>query len=172
MQKRVEILERHVAFVAGLLERVHHRRPVRGPVQQCPKRIKRMVRPLLGELLEMDVLDPTAQYRNPVFGELKEHDVAGVEVDLDVLATERVDERVHLAGRRQVAVEEDVLDVEVDAVLLGKRYELADRLAGAAVADVDRHRFSVGNPGNIRRAGDRQEVFGPQLVGCLDHQAG
>ena len=42
--------------------------------------------PFLRELLEVDVPDPLAQHGNPVFGELEEHDVAGVEVDADVLA--------------------------------------------------------------------------------------
>ena len=61
MKKRVEVLERHIAFIAGLFECVHHRRPVRGSVEQRPKRIERMIRSFLGEFLEMNVLDPAAQ---------------------------------------------------------------------------------------------------------------
>ena len=41
-----------------------------------------------------------------------------------------VDEGVHLAGRHQVAVEEDVLDVQVDAQLLGQRAAACRRPRG------------------------------------------
>src|SRR5262245_34466416 len=98
MQERMEVLERHVSFVTGLLERLHHRRPVRGSVQQGAERFQRMVGPFLREFLEVDVLDPAAQDRYPVLRELEEHYVAGVEMDLDVLAAEAVDKGIHFAG--------------------------------------------------------------------------
>ena len=81
--------------------------------------------------------------RDPVLGELEQHDVAGVEVDAHVLALEAVDEGVHLHRRHQVAVEEDVLDVEVDLQLLGRRAAACRRPRAPAVAHVVRHRLVV-----------------------------
>jgi hypothetical protein len=63
-----------------------------------------------------------------VLRELEQHDVARVEVDFDVLALERVDEVVHLHRGHQVAVEEDVLDVQVTFELLGRGQQFGDRL--------------------------------------------
>ena len=69
------------------------------------------------------------------------------------------------AGRHQVAVEEDVLDVEVDAS--------ASRPAGAACRPPRcarwshtsfGHRLVVGPPGDVDRAGHDQQVLGAQVV--------
>ena len=86
----------------------------------------------------------------------------GDEAALDAL-NRRVVESVQLGGRAFVS-----------STLLGERFYLRACFVnpGATVADVDRHGFSVGNPGNIRRTSDCQDVFGPQLVGRFDHQAG
>jgi hypothetical protein len=70
-------------------------------------------------------------------------------MDLDVLAAKAVDEGVQLAGRAQIPIEDDDLDVKVDSVLFGEGKQLADRLAGAAVANVDVDRVAVRNPRNV-----------------------
>ena len=58
--------------------------------------------------------------------EVVEHDVPGVEVHLDVVGIEAVDKRVHLLGAVQIAVDEDVLDVQGNARLLGLGQKRAD----------------------------------------------
>jgi len=60
----------------------------------------------------------------------------------------------------------------VDAGFLGEREQSTDRRACAAVTDVDRHRFTVGVPGDVRRAGDREQVVGAQRVGRPDDEPG
>src|SRR5579883_857303 len=59
--ERMEILERQISLVSHLVQRLHDRRPVGCAVQQGPERLQGVVRPLLGELLEVDVLDPRAE---------------------------------------------------------------------------------------------------------------
>src|SRR5262245_41314559 len=98
----VEVLERQITPVADLVERLDHRRPVRRPVEQRPERLQRMVGPLLGEFLEVNVLDPLSQKGNPVLGELEKHDVAGVKMDPHVLALEAVHEGIHLLRGQKV----------------------------------------------------------------------
>src|SRR5262249_2070753 len=118
VRERVEILERHVPPIPDRVERLDNRWPVRGAVEQRPEALKTMIGAFLAELLEMDVLDPLAEDRNPIFWILKKHDVAAIEVDPDVVGAEAVDERDHIGGAQQVAVEEDVLDVEADVQFL------------------------------------------------------
>ena len=55
-----------------------------------------MIGALFGELLQVDVLDAWTKNRYPVFGKLKQHDVAGVEVNANVLVVEAVHERIHI----------------------------------------------------------------------------
>src|SRR5690606_31933012 len=52
----VEVLECDVAAVAGLVEGVEHGRPVGRSVEQRAERFEGVVGPLLGELLQVDVL--------------------------------------------------------------------------------------------------------------------
>ena len=51
-----------------------------------------MVGALLGEFFEVDVLDAFAELGYPVLGKLEQHDVAGVEMNVHVLAAEGIDE--------------------------------------------------------------------------------
>ena len=44
------------------------------------------------------------------------------------------------------------------------RDEPADRLAGAAVANVERHGRAFGEPGDICRTGDRDQAFRAKLA--------
>ena len=78
-----------------------------------------MVGALLGEFLEMDVLDAFAELGYPVLGKLEQHDVAGIEMNVHVLAVERIDEIVHFLGREQEPIKENVLHVELNLQLFG-----------------------------------------------------
>src|SRR5438309_4397497 len=128
-----------------------------------------MIRTLLGELLEMHVADSLAQDRDPVLRELEKHDISGVKMNTDLLRAETVDKAVHLGRRGQITVEKDVLDIERDAALLGQRQELADRLAGTAVTNVDGNWIPLRDPGDVGRAGDGQKVLRSQLMSSFDH---
>ena len=93
----VEIFESEEPVVAGFFESIGDRRPVGRPVEQGTKGFEGVVGAFLGELLEVDVLDAVAKLANPVFGELKHHDVAGVEVDFDVIGLKAVHKFDHLS---------------------------------------------------------------------------
>src|SRR5260370_3363143 len=73
MRERMEVFKRHIAAVADLVERFHARRPISRAVQEGAKRLQGVIRAFLGELLEMDVLDPITQDRHPVLRELEKH---------------------------------------------------------------------------------------------------
>ncbi len=92
MRIGVKVLEGQVAAVADAVEGVDDGGPVGGAVQQRAKRFQRMIGSLLGEFLEVHVLDAVAEDIDPVFGELEEHDIARVEMDANELALEAVDE--------------------------------------------------------------------------------
>jgi len=62
-----------------------------------------------------------------MLGKLKHHDVAGIEMHPQVFAVEGIAKGDHLARGHQIAVEEDVLDVEVDAQLFRAGEQYADR---------------------------------------------
>ena len=172
MQVRVEVLERQIAVVADVCERLHHGGPVGGAVEQRAEGFQRMVGALLCVLLQVDVPDALAEDRDPVLGELVLHDVAGVEMDLHMLAVEAVDEGAHLHRRHQVAVEEDVLDVQRHLQLLGLRQQFGDRLLRAPVADVVRNRLVIGSPRDVDGAGHDQQILRAQVMGRLSHHAG
>src|SRR5262245_48780341 len=104
--------------------------------------------------------------------ELKEHDVARIKVDSDVLALETVDKVIHLLGRHEIAIEKDVLDVEGDAELLCQGNQLADRFPRPAVAYVVRYRIVVFDPGSMNRSGDDQDVLRAQVVCRGEHELG
>ena len=61
----------------------------------------------------MHVLGSFAQLRDPVLGVLKQHDVAGVKMHPHVWTLKMIDKRDHLARRHQVAIEEDIFDVQM-----------------------------------------------------------
>ena len=114
--------------------------------------------PFFVNSLKWMLLDPLAEDRNPVLGMLEQHDVAGVEVHAHVRAREAVDERVHLHRRHQIAVEEDVLDVERDLQLLGGLHERRRRLRARGdrrhrSAPVRDRRATECAPRRARRAG-------------------
>jgi hypothetical protein len=95
-----------------------------------------VVGPLLRKLFEVDVLDPLPKDGNPVLGELEEHDVAGIKMNAHPIVLKAVHEGVYLGRRHQVAIEEDVFDVEGDAQPSGRRDKLGDGLSGPLVADI------------------------------------
>src|SRR4051812_1048634 len=98
MQVWVEIFERQIIAVIDALERLHHGGPIGCAVEQRAEGLERVVGPFLREFLEMRVLDPIAELRDPVLGKLKHHDVAGVEMNADVTAVKTIDKRVDLSG--------------------------------------------------------------------------
>src|SRR5262245_44004940 len=108
MRIGMEIFKGEVAAVTDLVEGFHDRRPVRRAIQKGAERFQGKIGPLFRELLEMNVLDPPPQKRDPVLGKLKEHDVPRVEVYAHVVAVEAVDKGIHFGGGHQVAVEENV----------------------------------------------------------------
>ena len=77
---------------------------------------------------------------------------------------------VHFHRRHEVAVEEDVLDVE-DLQFLGLLRQFADRLPGALIANVVGHRFVIGAPGNVDRPGDDEHIFHTEIVRRLRNLA-
>src|SRR5439155_4162332 len=81
MRVGMEIFEGKEPAVTDFVERFGHGGPVRGAIEQRPKRLERVIGPFLGEFLEMNVLGAFAEDRHPVFGVLKHRDIAGVEVD-------------------------------------------------------------------------------------------
>src|SRR5437899_2811144 len=97
--------------------------------------------------------------------ELQEHDIATIKMDAYMLALEAVDEGIHVGGAEQVAAEEDIFDVQIDAELLGARHQLGDSLAGAAVAEVGGDGLVILEPRNMDRAGDDEQVLCAQFVG-------
>ncbi len=99
MGVRMEVLEGQVAVVTRFIECLDHCGPVGGTVKKGAEAFQRMVGALLGELLEVNVLNAFAELGNPMLRELEQHDVAGVEVYVQVLAAEGVDEVVHFLGR-------------------------------------------------------------------------
>ena len=99
MGVRMEVLEGQVAVVTRFIECLDHCGPVGGTVEKGTEAFQRMIGALLGELLEVNVLNAFAELRNPMLRELEQHDVAGVEVYVQVLAAEGVDEVVHFLGR-------------------------------------------------------------------------
>src|SRR5690606_12385133 len=108
-----------IASISDSVERFEHRGPVRRAVKQRAECLERMVRPLLRKLLQMNVLNPIAEDIDPMLGELKEHDVAGVEMDPQIRTLKAIDKIDHLRRRHQIAVEEDVLDVQMNLQPLG-----------------------------------------------------
>ena len=104
-----------------------------------------------------------------MFRELEKHDVAGIKVHSNMIALEAVDEAVHLGGRQQVAVEEDVLNVQVDAEFLGQGHEPSHGVPCPAVADVVGHRIMVLEPRDVDSAGNHKQIFNPQVMDRMKH---
>ena len=61
----------------------------------------------------MDIPDALAEDAHPVLRKLEDHDIAGVEMDVQEFAPEAVDKLDHVLRGEQVTIEEDVLDVEI-----------------------------------------------------------
>ena len=126
---RVEVFEGEEALVAGFGERVGDGGPVRGAIEQRAEGFEAEVGAFFRELLQVDVLGAVAEHFGPVLGELEHADVARVEVHAHMLAAKAVHEGVHLHRRHEVAVEEDVFDVEANLELLRLLRELPHGLA-------------------------------------------
>ena len=166
----MEILERQVPAVIHLFEFVDHRRPVCRTVQQRTERMQVEFLCPLVPFLEVDILDPLTQDRDPVFGKLVVHDVASIEVDLDMFALKAVDEFDHLLRAKQESVSKDVLDIDV--------YTPAFSAAGRIVRTASRARRSqtslgtgieILDPGRIHCTWDDEQILGLQQLGCRDH---
>ena len=89
-----------------------------------------------------------------------------------MLALEAVHERVHFHRRHQVAVEENILDVQEDLQLRGLFFENPHRVAGAPVADIVRHRLVIRAPRDVDGAGHDQHVLDAEIVRGLGDLAG
>src|SRR5438067_1338962 len=96
MREGIEVLEGEVAAVVDGVEGGEYGGPVSGAVEEEAEGVEIELVGFLAVFLEVDVLDPLAEERNPVLGEVVLHDIAGVEVDFDVLAGKAIDEGVHL----------------------------------------------------------------------------
>ena len=77
----MKVFESQVAVVTNLVKGLDHSGPVGCAVQKGAEAFQRMIRTLLGKLLEVNVLDAFAELGDPVLGELEQHDVAGVEMN-------------------------------------------------------------------------------------------
>ena len=168
----MEVFEGHVTFIADLVERLRHRRPVRRAVEERSERLQGIIRALLREFLEVNVLRALAQDGYPMLRVLEHRDVARVVMHADVLAAEAVHKRVHLHWRHQESVEENVLHVQRHLQLLRLLRQLPHRLAGAALAHVIRHWLMVGAPGDVDGAGHHEDVLHAEVVRCLRDLAG
>ena len=67
----MKVLESKVAVVTGFFECLDHCGPVSGTVKERAKGFQRVVGALLGEFLEVYVLDAFAKLGNPMLGKLK-----------------------------------------------------------------------------------------------------
>ena len=168
----MKILERDISSIANRIQLFGYGGPIGRSVQQRAKRLKRVVRALLREFLEVCVLYALAHDRYPVLGLLKDRDVSSVEMDPHMLTLKRVHKLVHLHGSHEVTAEEDILDVQKDVQFLGPRNELSDGVSGAAIADVIAHWLVVISPGDMNRAGHEQNVFDAEVVSGLRDPAG
>ena len=91
---------------------------------------------------------------------------------LHIFTAKPVDEPDHLLRGEQVAVEENVLHVQVNLQFLGRGQQLLDSGPGALVADVVRCGIVILTPRHVHRAGHHEQVFRAQMVGSLGHQPG
>ena len=103
---------------------------------------------------------------------LEHRDVAGVVVDAHALVAEVVHERVHLHRRHQEAVEEDVLHVEINLLLRGGLGEDGNGFLRTLLANVIAHRFVIGAPRNVHRAGHDEHVLHAKVASGLGNLAG
>lgn len=118
MWERMEVLESEVASIAHSIERLQNGRPIDRAIQQRAEGFEfEFGASQLAVLLQMDVLDSLSADVDPVLGELKLHDVAGVEMHFDMVALEAIDEGIHLLRTKQEAVGKDVFEVEIHAQL-------------------------------------------------------
>src|SRR4026208_192628 len=117
----------------------------------------------------MNVFDALSQRRNPMFWKLKRHDVSGIEVDLHMGTLEAIHELNHIRRAHEIGVEENVLDIEKHLQLLSLWQQLSDSRTSPFVANSVGNLLRVLEPGNIHRAGNHQEILGPEMVRGADH---
>jgi len=82
----MKVLEREVTVVANVIKRFQHSWPVGGSIQQRAEGLARVICSVLRIFLEMNIFDAFAKDLNPVCRELVLHDVAGIKMNLHVLA--------------------------------------------------------------------------------------
>ncbi len=89
---------------------------------------------------------------------------------LNIFTAKPVDEPDHLLRREQVAVEENVLHVQVNLQFLGPGQQFPDSGPGALVTDVVWCWIVILSPRHVHRAGHHEQIFRTQMVGSLGHQ--
>jgi hypothetical protein len=94
----MKVLEREVTVVANVVKRFQHCWPVGGSIEQWAEGLERVICSVLRIFLEMNVFDSFAKDWNPVFWELVLHDVAGIKMNLHVLAGKAINKVHHLHG--------------------------------------------------------------------------
>ena len=167
----MEVFERDVPAVIRRHQRIHDCGPIGRAIQQRAKRFERVVGALFGELFEVDVLRALGEDGHPVFRELEHRNVARVEMDADVFALKAVHKRIHLHRGHEVAVEENVLDVQKYFQFRSLAFKYANRFLGPPVANVIWHRFMIRAPRNMHRARDHEHVFNPKVMRRLGNFA-
>ncbi len=78
---------------------------------------------------------------------------------------ERVDKIVHFHRSHEIAIEENVFNVQEYLELFGPTCKLFYGFPGATVADIVGHRIIVIPPGYMDRARHHQDVFHAKVVG-------
>ena len=85
-------------------------------------------------------------------------------MNIQKFTVEAVDKIDHLLRREQVAVEKDVLNVEIHLQLFGAGKELADRLTGSLVAYIVGGGIMISTPRHVHSARHHQQVLGAEIV--------
>ena len=107
-----------------------------------------------------------------MFWALKHRYIAGIEMHFYVLALETIDKSIHLHWRHEIAVEENIFDVERYLELFSLLGQRANRLLCPLIANIVCHRFVVGSPRDMHCSGNNQHIFDSHVMSRLGNHAG
>ena len=107
----------------------------------------------------MDIANPLAAVVDPVFRKLKLHDISRVEVNVDMIAVEAVDKRVHFLRAEEESIRKNILHVQRDAGFLSRWQHRFDRLGGSFQTDIVWYRLGLRVPGDVNGSGYHQQII-------------